>query len=74
MAEQAVDAAGASNGEPDPGVIRRFHFTREMIKGPVYASTSSRSIGSGTSMTSTSHRTSPIGSGSPRSSARACSA
>jgi len=36
MAEQAFDATGAGNGEPDPGVIRRFHFTREMIRGPVY--------------------------------------
>ena len=36
MAEQAVDANGAGNGEPDPGVVRRFHFTREMIRGPVY--------------------------------------
>ncbi len=24
------------NGVPDPEVVRRFHFTREMIKGPVY--------------------------------------
>jgi ribonucleoside-diphosphate reductase beta chain len=24
------------NGTPDPDVVRRFHFTREMIKGPVY--------------------------------------
>ena len=26
----------AENGPPDPDVVRRFHFTREMIKGPIY--------------------------------------
>ena len=25
-----------TNGAPDPDVVRRFHFTREMVKGPVY--------------------------------------
>ena len=31
-------ATGAvtENRTPDPDVVRRFHFTREMVKGPVY--------------------------------------
>ncbi len=28
--------ADATNGKPDPDVVRRFHFTREMVKGRVY--------------------------------------
>jgi hypothetical protein len=28
--------AATENGTPDPDVVRRFHFTREMVKGPVY--------------------------------------
>ena len=28
--------ATGTNGAPDPDVVRRFHFTREMVKGPVY--------------------------------------
>ncbi len=26
----------ATNGAPDPDVVRRFHFTRKMVRGPVY--------------------------------------
>src|SRR4051794_31260157 len=36
VAERAVDATEVTNGKPDSEVIRRFHFTREMIRGPVY--------------------------------------
>ncbi len=28
--------AATKNGAPDPDVLRRFHFTREMVTGPVY--------------------------------------
>lgn len=36
MAEELVNGSGASNGELDPDLVRRFHFTRELINGPVY--------------------------------------
>ena len=30
------EAGTTTNGAPDPDVVRRFHFTREMVRGPVY--------------------------------------
>jgi ribonucleoside-diphosphate reductase beta chain len=36
MADEVVNEADARNGELDPDVVRRFHFTREMVNGPVY--------------------------------------
>jgi ribonucleotide reductase beta subunit family protein with ferritin-like domain len=30
------DPASGADGELDPDVVRRFHFTREMVRGPVY--------------------------------------
>jgi ribonucleoside-diphosphate reductase beta chain len=35
MADKVVKSE-ATNGELDPDVVRRFHFTREMVNGPVY--------------------------------------
>jgi ribonucleoside-diphosphate reductase beta chain len=36
MAETEVTTNGGGNGAPDPDIVRRFHFTRDMVKGPVY--------------------------------------
>lgn len=41
MAEEVVKGGNGTNGELapgalDPDVVRRFHFTREMVNGPVY--------------------------------------
>ena len=32
----ATETVNGGNGAPDPDVVRRFHFTRDMVKGAVY--------------------------------------
>ena len=63
----ATQTVNGGNGAPDPDIVRRFHFTRDMVKGPVY-----RKYKFAT--TSTSHRTLRTGSASTTLSARGCSA
>ena len=32
----ATQTVNGGDGAPDPDIVRRFHFTRDMVKGPVY--------------------------------------
>ncbi len=60
--------------ELDPDVVRRFHFTRAMLKGPVYRKYKFAVKRIWNVDDSTSPRTSRTGSGSAGAAPRACSA